>query len=178
MARRGYARRYGQAVFDIALEKKEVDRWQSDLSKIASLAEDATVAAWLENPKVHFDLKARLLSEQLGDINPLALNLAYLLIARGRLGMAGDIADEYQYLLDRHRGLERAEVTTAIPLDDEEKKHLAEGLAGLVSKEVVLKATVDPSVIGGFVARIGDKMLDASTRHRLDALKEQMAGSR
>jgi len=174
MARRGYAKRYSQAVFEIARERKELDRWQSDLRKIASLREDATPIAWLENPRVHFDIKTRFLSERLGDINPLALNLACLLVARGRLSMAGDIADEYQRLLDSYRGIERAEVTTAIPLDDEDKQSLAQRLGAVVGKKVVVKPKVDPNLIGGIVARIGDKLLDGSTSSRLLALKREL----
>ncbi len=177
MAKRVYARRYSQAVFEIALERKELDRWQSDLRKIASLGEDATVIALLQNPKLHFDDKARLLSEQLGDINPLALNLVYLLVTRGRLGMVGDIADEYQRLLDSYRGIEQAEVITAIPLDDEDKPRLEERLGAVIGKKVVLKPRVDSSVIGGIIARIGGKLLDGSTRGKLAALKRELVGT-
>ena len=174
MARRVYARRYAQAVFNIALEREELDRWQSDLRKMASLGEDAAFIALLESPKLHFDDKARLLSERLGDINPLALNLAYLLLTRGRLAMAGDIADEYQRLLDSYRGIERAEVITAILLNDEDKLRLAEYLGAVVGKKVVLKPEVDSSLIGGFIARIGGKLIDGSTRSKLDALKREL----
>jgi len=176
MARRGYAKRYSQAVFEIALERKELDRWLADLRKVASLGEDATLVAWFESPKFHFDVKAKLLSEQLSDINPLALNLACLLVARGRLSMAGDIADEYQQLLDSYRGIEQAEVTTAVPLDDEDKVRLAERLSAVVDKKVVLKPKVDSSLLGGIVARIGDKLLDGSTSSRLTALKRELEG--
>jgi len=176
VARRIYAKRYSQAVFEIALETKELDRWQSDLAKIASLSKDATFIAWLESPKFHFDDKARLLREQLGDVSPLALNLIYLLITRGGLSMVGDIANKYQRLLDSHRGIERAEVTTAIPLDDEDKLKLEEHLGAVVGKKVVLKPEVDPSVLGGIVAKIGDKLLDGSTRSKLVALKRELAG--
>ena len=170
MARRVYARRYSQAVFDIALERKELDRWQSDLKKIASLGEDDAFIALLESPKLHFEAKAKLLSERLGDINPLALNLVYLLITRGRLKMLGDIADEYQRLLDSYRGIERAEVTTAIPLDDKDKLRLGERLGAIASKKVVLKPEVDSRLIGGIVVRISGKLLDGSTRSKLTAL--------
>lgn len=176
MARRIYAKRYSQAVFEIALETKELDRWQSDLEMIASLSEDATLIAWLESPKFHFDDKARLLREQLGDVSPLALNLIYLLITRGGLSMVSDIANEYQRLLDSHRGIEQAEVTTAVPLDDEDKLRLEEHLSAVVGKKVVLKLEVDPSVLGGIVAKIGDKLLDGSTRSKLVALKRELAG--
>ena len=176
MARKGYAKRYAQAVFELARERNELDRWQSDLRKIAILTADATLIAWLENPRFHFDIKARFLSERLGDINPLALNLACLLVAKGRLSMAGDIADEYQRLLYSYRGIEEAEVTTAIPLDDEDKLSLAQRLGAIVDKKVVLKPKVEPNIIGGIVARIGDKLLDGSTSSKLLALKRELAG--
>ena len=175
MARRIYARRYSQAVFNIALERNELDRWQSDLGKIASLGEDAAFIALAENPKVRFEDKAKLISERLGDINPLALNLVYLLVTRGRLSMAGDIADGYQRLLDSHRGIEQAEVITAVPLDDKDRKRLEERLGVVVGKKVVLKSRVDASLIGGIVARVGGKLLDGSTHSKLLALRNELA---
>jgi F-type H+-transporting ATPase subunit delta len=177
VGRRVYARRYSQAVFNIALETNELDRWQSDLKKVADVAGDATIMAALESPKFNFDIKVKLLSEQLADINPLALNLVYLLVGRGKLAMIGDIADEYQRLLDSYRGIEQAEVTTAIPLDDEDKLRLTERLGVVVGKKVVLKPEVDPSLIGGIVVRVGGKILDGSTRSKLIALKEELAGT-
>ena len=177
MAKRTYARRYAQAVFQIAVEKEELDRWQSDLRKITSLGEDAELTTLLENHKLHFDDKARLLSGRLGDINPLALNLVYLLVVRGRLNIVGEIADEYQRLLDSYHGIEQAEVLTATPLDDEDKLRLEERLAAIVDKKVVIKPEVDSSLIGGIVARIGGKLIDGSTRSRLAALKRQLSGA-
>ena len=178
MARRVYARRYSQAVFEIALERKELDRWQSDLRRSPTLVEDTTLVSFLESPKFHFDDKVRLLSERLGDINPLALNLVCLLVTRGRLSMIGDIADEYQHLLDGYHGIEQAEVTTAIPLDDEDKLRLGECLGAVVGKKVVLRSKVDSGLIGGIIARIGGKLLDGSTRSRLVALKRELVGTR
>ncbi len=175
--RRAYARRYAQAVFQIAMEKGESDRWQSDLRRIASLSQDAEFVTLLENPKLRFNDKTRLLSESLSDISPLALNLVYLLLVKGRLGIAGEIAEEYQRLLDGQRGIEPAEVITAVPLDDEDKLRLAERLSAIVGKKVVIKPEVDPSLIGGIVARVGGKLLDGSVRGRLDALKKGLSGA-
>lgn len=175
MAKKTYARRYSQAVFNIARERNELDKWQSDLRKIVTLGDDAKFIALLENPKVRFEDKAELLSKVLGEVNPLALNLVYLLVTKGRLGMVADIADEYRRLLDSYRGIEQAEVTTAIELDDEDRRRLEERLGAVVGKKVVVKPKVDPSVLGGVVARIGDKLLDGSTRSRLMALKKALA---
>ena len=177
MIRRIHVRRYAQAAFELALERKELDRWQSDLKKIASLAEDATIVAFLESPKIHFESKVKLLSEQLGDINPLALNLAYLLVKRGGFCWAGEIDDEFQCLSDSYRGIEQAEVITAIPLDKEDEQRLTERLGTVVGKKVVIKPKLDASIIGGIIARIGDKLIDGSTRSRLLALKSEIVST-
>jgi len=177
MANKVYARRYSRAVFNIALEKKELNRWQSDLRKLADLVKDATLFALLQDPELHFDNKARVLSERLGDINPLALKLVSLLVAKGRLDMIGEIADEYQRLVDNYRGIEGAEVAeviTAIPLDEEDKLSLAQRLTNLVGKPIVLKPEVDPGIIGGVIIRIGDKLIDGSIRSKLQALKKDI----
>ena len=176
MARRVYAKRYSQGVFEIALETNELDRWQAEVGKVVSLSEDATFVAFLESPKVHFDNKARLLSERLGGIKPLVLNLVYLLMTRGKLNIVSDIADEYQRLLDSYRGIGQAEVTTAIPLDDEDKQRLEERLGAVAGKKVALKPKVDSNLIGGVIVRIGGKLLDGSTRSKLVALKRELAG--
>jgi F-type H+-transporting ATPase subunit delta len=174
MARKVYTRRYAQAVFEIALETKELDRWQSDLRRIASLAEDDTLIAFLESPKIQFEDKARLLSEQLNGINPLALNLVYLLATRGRLRSLGDIANDYQQLLDSYRGIEMAEVVTATALDEKDKQRLAEHLSAIVGKKVALKTEVEPRLIGGVIAKIGGKLLDGSTRSKLETLRKEL----
>ena len=175
MARKAYARRYSQAVFEIALENNEIEQWQTDLTRVVSVVRDAALKAFLENPKYHFDDKARLLSEGLEGVSPLALNLVCLLIARNRLEIIGDIAEEYQLLLDSYHGIERAEVTSAVPLDDEDKQKLSEFLSKVAGKKVVLKSEVDPGLLGGIVARIGGKLLDGSTRSKLIALKKALA---
>ena len=92
--------------------------------------------------------------------------------------MIGDVADDYQRLLDSYRGIESAEVITAIPLDEEAKLKLAEHLGAVVGKKVTLKTEVDSRLIGGLIVRIGGKLLDGSTRSQLEALKKDLAGAR
>jgi F-type H+-transporting ATPase subunit delta len=176
MARRVYAKRYAQAVFSIALEKKELERWQSDLTNIARVVEDEKTLAVLENPKIHFDDKTKLLSTLLGDVNPLALNLVYLLINKDRLRMMGEIAGEYQRMMNSYRGTETAEVLTAVSLDESDKKKLGERLGAIIGKTVELEPKVDASIIGGVIARIDGKLIDGSTRSKLEALKKELAG--
>lgn len=174
MTKRVYPGRYAQAVFEIASARNELDNWQSDLRTIARLGEDAALIAWLESPKFPFADKVRVLTERLGNISPLALNLAYLLVAKGKLSLTGEIADEYQQLLDSYRGIESVEVTTAVSLGNEDKQRLSQRLSALLGKKVLLKSKVDPELIGGIVARVGGKLLDGSTRSQLLALKRAM----
>ena len=177
MAQKTYARRYAQAIFEIAREKEELDRWLSDLETIADLSSNDDFITLMASSKLSFEEKTGFIVKQLGDINPLAQNLLYLLIAGGRLDMLGDIATEYRRFLDSHRGIEAAEVVTAVPLSDQDKLALEERLGTITGKTIVIKPEVDPSLLGGIVARIGGKLLDGSTRRRLDALKRELGSS-
>ena len=178
MAAGSNARRYAQAVFEMALERNELDRWQSDLEHMAALGEDAEVVAWLEGPRVRFEDKAKLLAERLSGIDPMVQNLVYLLVAKARVRLLVDIVDEYQRLLDSHRGIEQAEVTTAVPLDDEGQRRLAERLGAILGKKIELKTTVDASRVGGMIVRVGGKLIDGSTISQLLALKRELVGTR
>lgn len=177
MPKKAYGRRYAQAVFELALEKNELEWWQSDLQKINDAIADDEFLAALESPKISFKKKSELLSQQLTGLNPLAMNLVHLLITRSGIGMVADIAVEYQRLLDSYRGIEQAEVITAVPLDENDIKKLTGNLSAVVGKEVVVKAEVDPEILGGIIARIGGKLLDGSTRSKLIALKRDLVGT-
>jgi len=170
------AKRYAQAAFDIAREKDEFDRWVDDLRAIVELAAQPGVVEMLASSRVPFEVKDRLLRSGLAGVSPLALNLARLLVQKGRIAMAGQVRDEYQRLLDEHRGIVQALVLTAVPLSDDEERAVAQRLRELTGKEIVLERQVDPEILGGLVARVGDRLIDGSTRTRLLALRRQLAG--
>ena len=178
MAVRVEAKRYSRAVFELALERNQLERWQSDLKEMAGIKEDAALLAWLGSPKVSFDDKARLLKQRLDKANPLALNLAYLLISKGKFELIDDIKVELRRLVDGHLGIERAEVTTAAPLEPEDRLKLEKYLGDLFGKKVVIEPRVDPSIIAGFKAKTHDKLLDASTKSRLEGLKKELIGAK
>jgi len=177
MARIASGKRYAQAAFELAREKNELERWQVDLRKIAELSTDESITDLLENPRLPFQLKRELLETRLGDINALALNLACLLVGKGILGIAGDISREYDRLLDTHRGIEHAEVVTALSLDEKDKQRLSSKLGELVRRKVIVDARVDPAIIGGFKAKVDDMLIDASVRNRLESLRKSLVGA-
>lgn len=176
MARVASARRHAQAAFQIALERGELDLWRGDLERITAAIKDPQLYPLLENPKMPFSEKARILNLCLEGVTPLAMNLAYLLVTRRRLGIVEDIVGEYQRLVDEHRGIAHAEVATAVPVDEELKDRLVHRLGAMLDREVVLSTRVDPSLIGGLVARVGDKLIDGSTKSRLLSLRESLIG--
>jgi F-type H+-transporting ATPase subunit delta len=175
MPRKFNARRYARAVLEIALERKELDRWRTDFAKVVEVLGDETILAVMESPKIKLEDKSRLLGAPLAGISPLALNLVMMLVARGHANMAPEIAAAYGHLVDDYRGIESAEVVTAIPLDKTDEEHLARELGGMTGKKVQLKSSIDPAIIGGIVARVGGKLLDGSTRSKLLALKKELA---
>jgi len=174
-----YARRYSQAIFRMALQEKDLNRWQTDLRKVASLLKDSALAALIANPKITGEEKSKTLTQRLGEINPLAVKLVLLLAAKGKLAAIDDIAEEYQTLVDNYRGIEGteiAEVTTAIPLDDADKLKIAQRITEIVGKPVQLRPKVDPAIIGGIIIRVGDKLIDGSLRSKLAALRKDLGG--
>ena len=168
-------RRHAQAVFAIAGERGALDTWAQDLEAIAVAFGDPAVAQFLESPRIPLVQKMDLVRRSLAGLDPLALNLAKLLVLKGRVRMAPPIADEYRRLLDASRGIERAEVTTAVPLESDEVTRISQRLAQLRGREVRVKPEVDPAIVGGIVARIGDKLINASVRTRLMSLKKRLA---
>jgi F-type H+-transporting ATPase subunit delta len=177
VAKKSHPRRYAQAVFEIAQQKKQLDKWQSDLVNLSVLSYDKQLTELLESNRMPLDAKIKLLASKFPCVNPLALNLVSMLLVKGRMHLLGDITAEYQQILDSHRGIEQAKIITSVPLNDEEKKEISERLGKLLGKKVNIIAEVDPAVIGGFVARVGGKLIDGSTRHRLELLKQGLAGA-
>jgi F-type H+-transporting ATPase subunit delta len=174
MPRISSSKRYAQASFEIALARNELESWQGALEKITDFSKDEEIMALLQNPRLPFEAKKSLLQKGLGKINPLAFNLALLLASKGLLRQSGDILKQYNHLLDAHRGIERAQVKTALPLGDEEKSTISRRLGEMVERQVVIDGQVDSSIIGGFIARIGDRLIDGSIRQRLEALKKKL----
>jgi F-type H+-transporting ATPase subunit delta len=171
------SKRYAQAVFDIAQESNEIDTWQTHLKKIAELMSEPEYIAIAENPALPFDLKAEYTKEKLGKISPLALNLAYLLITKNKCKIAAQIAEYYDRLTDEYHKIKRAEVTTAIPLDDKAKSDLEHQLETITGSKITTQFHTDPDIIGGVIARVDGRLIDGSIRSKLDTLRRNLVGT-
>ncbi len=171
------AKRYAQAVFEMAKERNEMDNWLQDLEKVSLLAQDTNFIEYMQNPRFSYEIKSRLLINELRGIDPLILNLLLLLTTKGKFGLITGIREEYENFLNEYKGIEKAEVTTAVPLEETEKNDLIHKLEALSGKKIILSLKVDPSIIGGTIIRMGGRLIDGSISNRLSALKGELAGS-
>lgn len=176
MLKGGVAKRYARAVFELGVEGNELDKWHEDLKNISAAVEEPDIALVLANNKVPLDTRRQIMAERLPDVSENALNLTSLLLLKSRIGLVESILGEFESLVNAHKGIEVARVTTAVPLEEKEKEALATRLENVTGKKIILETDVDAEIIGGMIARIGDKVIDGSTRTRLLALKRSLAG--
>ena len=175
MPRSASARRYAQAVFQIANENDELESWLDDLTVLSAAVHNPELSAFLDAPQLSPSQKTAVLQTTLSDtVGPLALNLVSLLASRNLAGLMQGIVEQYQRLLDEHNGIERAEVVSAVPLDDSQRASVEEFLKEVVGKEIRLTSRVDPQIIGGMVARVGDHVIDGSTATRLESMRREL----
>jgi F-type H+-transporting ATPase subunit delta len=169
------ARRYAEASFEIALRDDALDAWADALDLAAALMADSQVAAALDNPAVPLQGRLAVVDRLLsGRVPPGALNLVRLLVQRGRIDETGKVAFEFRRLLNRRRGVVEAVVTSAAPLTQDEVAALRSRLAAMIEGEVDLQVRVDDALIGGLTVRVGDQLVDASIRGRLERLRAQL----
>ncbi len=170
------ARRYAQAAFALALEHEGIDQWEADLTRASEVCGDPDVSALLAAPQVPEQVKLDGIATLLLDAAPMVRNLVGLLVQHGDIDALPSIVEQFGGMADESRGVARAEVITAVPLDDQRRRRVIEGLARIVGRDdVTITERVDPEIIGGVIARVGDRLIDGSTRARLRSLRNELA---
>jgi F-type H+-transporting ATPase subunit delta len=169
------ARRFAEAVMGIAVQQGTVDHWLADIRLIGEVFANRRLAFVLREPNIPTQRKELVVRDLLTDkVQHDALNLALVLVHDGLTEAAPRLAQEYEQLYDDYRGQAKATVTTAMPLDAEEREKVARDLQRVTGKRIIMEERVDPSILGGVVARVGDTLIDGSVRRRLGLLREQI----
>lgn len=174
MPRLPTANRYAEAAFEIAEEQGTLLKWQDDLPALGEIVSDEQVRRFLATSKAPLKTRIDTVQNLLPELDPLVGNLLAILITRGMAGLLPGITQEYQRLLDEHRGVRRAYVSTAVAVDQDVLERISQRLVRTIGFDVVIESKVDPSIIGGFVARVGDLLVDGSTRTRLNQLRRKL----
>jgi F-type H+-transporting ATPase subunit delta len=172
-------RRYAKAIYELAAQEKLEERVGKELSEAATMwATSPELRMVFENPRVPADVRKKTLADiaTRSAFAPLTKNTLGLLGERGRLADLADISRSYQAFSEERGGSVKAEVISATALPEAYFLELARGLERATGKKVKIEKKVDPSIIGGIVAKVGDKIFDGSLRNRLDGLKDELLG--
>jgi F-type H+-transporting ATPase subunit delta len=178
MTSRTAARRYARAMFDVALaERMDPETLDRDLSAFARIvAGHDLLQRTVTNPAIPAARKRAVLEQLLRQVNvaPLVAKVLLLLADRDRLVLLPELVEAYHSRLLDHQQVVRAEVTTAADLPADRVAALEDGLARVTGRRVLLDVRVDPSLVGGAVARIGSTVYDGSVTTQLEKMKQRL----
>lgn len=174
------ARRYAQALFDLAREQDQLDQVEQDLQLVVGQIE--------ENPEVGEVLKHRLIAAAVkmdlvrqvfaGRVSPLTLNFLGVVTRRRREFHLTEMFEQYRILANEARGLTEVSLRTAAEVPEENLAALRDALASHLGKQVTLKTALDPELMGGVVVQVGDTLMDGSVRTRLKRLGDRLRRAR
>jgi F-type H+-transporting ATPase subunit delta len=167
---------YSQAFLEVARAEKQGGAIEDDLFRFAR-ARDANdeLRMALADRTVPAERRIAVVEELMGGVAlPVSVGLVSMVVGADRAPELSAIVDRFLELSAEERKHEVAEVRAAVPLDEGLRDRLANALSQATGKQVEVKVVVDPNVLGGLVARIGDTVIDGSVRHRLDQLKERL----
>ena len=168
---RTIARPYAEAVFRLARAKEALPAWSDMLQFAASIAADQRIRALVGNPKVQPRRLGELLLDICGDkLNDEGRNFITLLAENGRVEILPEVSELFEQLKAQHEGVLGAEIVSAFALSDEQLKELVANLETKFKRKIEAKVSIDPELIGGVKVEIGDEVLDASVRGKLEAM--------
>ncbi len=164
---------YAGALFEVAQAEGSLETVESELFTVARTLESSDeLRSNLTDARVPVEGRQAVVEKLLGDkAHPTTTALVSFIVGSGRARDLPAIVDKLVERSTSERGQEVAEVRSAMPLDDDQRKRLAEALGKATGKKVSVKVIVDPAVLGGLVARVGDTVIDGSVRHHLTQLK-------
>ena len=178
MTNKTAATRYARALFDVALkERADLSAIDADLAGFADLfTREPLLAKVLLNPAVPVPRKRAAMVDvvALARVSPMVGKLLVLLAERDRLVLLPDLLASYRDRVMDHQKVVRADVTTAMPLGPDRAQAIRDSLARATGRTVTLTTTVDPSIIGGVVARLGSTVFDGSVTNHLRKMKQQL----
>jgi len=168
---------YAQALFGVVQAEGELDRVEDELFRFGKLLEqNHELKQALSDQGIDKQQREKVLEELLADkVSPHTLGLLSFIVTQGRARQLPQILEQLSQLAADARQMVVAEVRTAVPLDDAQQTELAKSLSSATNKKVTVKVIIDPTVLGGVVAKVGDTVIDGSIKRRLDQLKEQVS---
>lgn len=175
---RDLIRGYASAIFQIAEAEGTLDRVADELFHFAKALEAShELRSTLTDIAIPAERKAAVLDDLIGErASELTKHVVDFVVAQGRARELGSIVEELVSLASEARSRVLGEVRSAVPLDEEQRRRLNDALSKATGKTVDVKVVVDPSIVGGIYAKVGDQVIDATVRTRLQNLTESIGG--
>ena len=167
---------YARSLFEAAQEHDKLDAVRDQLGEIAdAIAEDRDLQVFFFSPSLSSEVKKEGLEKAITGADELVQNFLELLVENQRMTSIFKIRREYDALWDQENQLLPVRITSAVDLDSQTVKQIGDRIAEQTGRKVELSADVDPDVLGGLVVRVGNTVLDASVRRRLENLRREVA---
>lgn len=173
------ARRYAKALFSLGKQQGKYEAYSEALAAIAALYQETPeVGDSLTNPLYPVEARKKVMVSIANAVQGDMIFTAFLnlLVERQRAGILPDIAHEMQVMVDEAQNISHGTVVSAITLDSALQEKIQATLEKITGNKVILEARVDPSIIGGIIAKVGDLVVDGSIRTQLHGLKESIKG--
>lgn len=168
--------RYAKAILEMAQASGTATQVNEDMALIAStINENSELNDFIHSPSVKGEVKESALKEVFPGTQNITKGLFRLLLENKRFEILGDIAGQYKSQFDELNGVETAMVTTAFPITADLESKVLDKIKEFSDKKIIIKNIIDPSIIGGFILRMGDRQFNASVANRLLTLKRELS---
>ena len=164
------ARPYAEAVYRTAKESGAQGTWSQRLQRLALIAQDGDMAAVMGNPQLSAEQVANLVIAVAGDNDAVLGNFVRTLAENRRLALLPEVSRLFDLAKSQEEGIKEAVVHSAFPIDDTQVKALVQELEARFGTKLTARVEIDASLIGGVRVTVGDQVLDASVRGKLDAM--------
>lgn len=170
--------RYAKAILDLAVENKTAESVENDMHTIVhTISGNKELYDFLASPVISGTVKKNALQQVFSDLGQITQGALAMLVDNKRVGMLREVAFHFISLNEKRKGNDNAVVTTALPLTPELEKKVLDQITKLTGKSVTIENKIDPSIIGGFVLRVGDVQYDASIANQLSNIKREFTNS-
>ncbi|HEY5318677.1 MAG TPA: ATP synthase F1 subunit delta [Solirubrobacteraceae bacterium] len=167
---------YARALFEVAMEHDHLDEIHDELDQFAAALNDhRQMAVFFFSPYFSADEKKGALKRAIEDADPLFMNFLEALVERHRMPVVFRIRSEFEQLWDEEKKLLPVQITSAIELDEKTVQSIGDRISEQTGQKVECSSSVDADLIGGIVLRVGNVILDASIRNRLNQLRKTVA---
>ena len=166
--------RYSDAIFEIASQDGNLSEWGDFLNELSEIFKDRKIQKFFLDPKINNNDKVSLISESNMQTDKKKINFLRLMIEKNKLFLIDSIYNRYKKLIDLNNGVKRAEIITAFKLTETQLNQINDKLSNITKNKVIGNNVVDKSILGGFIAKFDDQMLDMSTKGKLSELKDKI----